>query len=104
MRGERRLITLHRPIPQGLVNVILRTVQQGYRTAVLRDRTIWIARSDEPELVRVYNQDGEPDDIVPVTRTGRFLTDADIRQMAEDAEREHYRTEPMTPVEDLEYE
>lgn len=37
------------------------------------------------ERVRVYGPDGEPEDLVLRTESGRVLTEADINQLAEEA-------------------
>src|SRR4051794_13518663 len=42
---------------------------------------------EEPEWVRVYNEDGEPEDLVLRTKSGRVLTDADIQALSQEAER-----------------
>jgi len=56
-------------------------------TAVLTDRN---EHSGQPERVRVYDESGEPHDITARTRTGRVLTDGDIRALADEAGEESW--------------
>lgn len=56
----------------------------------------------EPEHVRVYNTDGEPEDLVLRTQSGRVLTEADILDLAGEAERGYTRCDcgDFTPNQD----
>lgn len=45
--------------------------------------------SDSDERVTVYDEHGEPHEIVLRTKTGRVLTDADLWRLAEEAAEGH---------------